>query len=161
MGMSAVKGSDDTAADHAAVFVICLRKHHDMLGNTALREHVTPPQIDSNLLPQLFHDAGLSGFGQRYFISAGYGKQQHMGNLPAACQCTALGKAEENNAFVTIMTNVNVLAVASLINMSVVIVCENAQLSEEFVAGAKDKGINVLKSSLPAFETCVALSKMI
>ena len=72
-----------------------------------------------------------------------------------------MGKAEENNAFVTIMTNVNVLAVASLINMSVVIVCENAQLSEEFVAGAKDKGINVLKSSLPSFETCVALSKMI
>jgi len=72
-----------------------------------------------------------------------------------------MGKAEENNALVTIMTNVNVLAVASLINMSVVIVCENAQLSEEFVAGAKDKGINVLKSSLPAFETCVALSKMI
>ena len=72
-----------------------------------------------------------------------------------------MGKAEENNAFVTIMTNVNVLAVASLINMSVVIVCENAQLSEEFVAAAEEKGINVLKSSLPAFETCVALSKMI
>lgn len=72
-----------------------------------------------------------------------------------------MGRAEENNAFVTIMTNVNVLAVASLINMSVVIVCENAELSEEFVTAAKDKSINVLKSSLPAFETCVALSKMI
>ena len=72
-----------------------------------------------------------------------------------------MGKAEENNAFVTIMTNVNVLAVASLINMSVVIICENAELSDDFVVAAKEKEINVLKSSLPSFETCVALSKMI
>ena len=53
------------------------------------------------------------------------------------------------------------LIIASLINMSVVIVCENAELSDEFLSAAKDKGINVLKSSLPSFETCVALSKMI
>ncbi len=72
-----------------------------------------------------------------------------------------MGKAEEDNAFVTIMTNVNVLAVASLINMSVVIVCENAELSDEFISAAKDKQINVIKSSLPSYETCVALSKLI
>ncbi len=72
-----------------------------------------------------------------------------------------MGRAEEDNAFVTIMTNVNVLAVASLINMSVVIVCENAELSDEFLSAAEDKGINVVKSSLPSYETCVALSKII
>ena len=72
-----------------------------------------------------------------------------------------MGKAEENNAFVTIMTNVNVLAVASLINMSVVIVCEDAELSDEFISNAQTKEINVVKSSMPSYETCVALSKLI
>ena len=72
-----------------------------------------------------------------------------------------MGKADEDNAFVTIMTNVNVLAVASLINMSVVIVCENAELSDEFISAAREKEINVIKSSMPSYETCVALSKLI
>lgn len=65
-----------------------------------------------------------------------------------------MGRAQEDNAFITIMTNVNVVAVASLINVSVVIVCENAELSDEFIKAAQSKEINVIKSALPSFETC-------
>lgn len=72
-----------------------------------------------------------------------------------------MGKAEEDNAFITIMTNVNVIAVASLINVSVVIVCENAELSDEFINAAKSKEVNIIKSSLPSFETCALLSGLI
>ncbi len=72
-----------------------------------------------------------------------------------------MGRAEEDNAFVTIMTNVNVIAVASLINVSVVIVCENAELSDEFINAAKSKDVNVIKSALPSFETCALLSGLI
>ena len=72
-----------------------------------------------------------------------------------------MGKAEEDNAFITIMTNVNVIAVASLINVSVVIVCENAQMSDDIINAAKSKGINLIKSKLPSFETCSLLSGLI
>ncbi|MBQ5590270.1 MAG: hypothetical protein IIU65_01165 [Clostridia bacterium] len=72
-----------------------------------------------------------------------------------------MGRAEEDNAFITIMTNVNVIAVAQLVNVSVVIVCENAELSDEFIQVAKSKEVNVLKCALPSFETCALLSGMI
>lgn len=72
-----------------------------------------------------------------------------------------MGKAEEDNAFITIMTNVNVIAVASLINVSVVIVCENAEMSDDIINAAKSKGINLIKSKLPSFETCSLLSGLI
>lgn len=72
-----------------------------------------------------------------------------------------MGRAEEDNAFITIMTNVNVIAVASLINVSVVIVCENAELSDEIINAAKMKEVNLIKSSLPSYETCVLLSGLI
>ena len=94
-------------------------------------------------------------------ITLPYGERDIDGVYVGDLLSWVMGRAEEDNAFVTIMTNVNVLAVASLINMSVVIVCENAELSDEFLSAAEDKGINVVKSSLPSFETCVALSKII
>ena len=72
-----------------------------------------------------------------------------------------MGRAQEDNAFVTIMTNINVIAVASLINVSVVIVCENAELSDEIINAAKMKEVNLIKSSLPSYETCVLLSGLI
>lgn len=72
-----------------------------------------------------------------------------------------MGRAKENNAFVTIMTNINVLAVASLIDFSAVIICEDAELSQEFIETAKTKDINIVKSKLPSFETCALLSRII
>ena len=72
-----------------------------------------------------------------------------------------MGRAKENNAFVTIMTNINVLAVAALIDFSAVIICEDAELSQEFIETAKSKDINIVKSKLPSFETCALLSRII
>lgn len=68
-----------------------------------------------------------------------------------------MGHAEPDNAWVTIMTNKNVLAVASLIDLSVVIICENAELDEEFISTAKEKDINVIRCPLTSYEVCVRL----
>ena len=72
-----------------------------------------------------------------------------------------MGRAEEDNAFITIMTNVNVIAVASLINVSVVIICENAELSDDIINAAKQKEINIIKSAMPSFETCALIAGLI
>ena len=68
-----------------------------------------------------------------------------------------MGHAEPDNVWVTIMTNKNVLAVASLIDLSVVIICENAELDEEFISTAKEKDINVIRCPLTSYEVCVRL----
>ena len=72
-----------------------------------------------------------------------------------------MGRAQMDNAWITIMNNVNVIAVASLADTSCVILAEDVDLSEELVHTAQAKGVNVLGSSLPIYETAVKLAGLI
>ena len=72
-----------------------------------------------------------------------------------------MGRAKENDAWITIMSNINVVAVASLADVSCVILAENVLLDEEIVKAATSKEINVLKTSLPMYETAKILSELI
>ena len=69
-----------------------------------------------------------------------------------------MGRAEESNAWITIMSNINVVAVASLADVSCVILSEGVELTEDVLTAAKEKGINILSSSKPSYETAVTLS---
>lgn len=69
-----------------------------------------------------------------------------------------MGHAEESNALVTIMSNLNVLAVASLLDLSCVILTEGVTPDKEFMNTAKDKGINVFSTKMTTYEACVKLS---
>ena len=71
-----------------------------------------------------------------------------------------MGRAGESNAWITIMSNINVVAVASLSDVSCVILSEGVELTEDVLTAAKEKGINILSSSKPSYETAVALSGM-
>ena len=86
--------------------------------------------------------------------------------VPDGAYCSDLlswvmGHAKADNVWVTIMTNKNVLAVASLIDVSVVIISENAEVEEEFLSTAKDKEINVLRSALDSYTVCARLSRLL
>lgn len=64
-----------------------------------------------------------------------------------------MGRAKENDAWITIMSNINVVAVAALSDVSCVVLAEDVKLQEDVIAKANEKGINILFSSLPAFDT--------
>lgn len=68
-----------------------------------------------------------------------------------------MGRAGAGNAWITIMSNVNVIAVASLSDVSCVILAEGVSLDEELINTANAKGINVIKSELPAYETALLI----
>ena len=68
-----------------------------------------------------------------------------------------MGHAKPDNLWVTIMTNKNVLAVASLIDLSCVILCENSQFDEEFKDTAKAKEINIIRCNADSYSVCAAL----
>lgn len=68
-----------------------------------------------------------------------------------------MGRAGADNAWITIMNNVNVMAVATLADVACVILAEGVTLDEDLKNTAELKGINVLTSPLPAYETAVAL----
>lgn len=72
-----------------------------------------------------------------------------------------MGRAQMDNAWITIMTNVNVIAVASLADTSCVILAEGVEMPEDIVATAKEKEINVLSSSEPIYETAIKLAGLL
>ena len=72
-----------------------------------------------------------------------------------------MGRAKADSAWITIMSNVNVLAVATLADVSAIIFAEGVCPDEEVVAVAKQKQINLLISKLPAFESALALSDLL
>ncbi len=69
-----------------------------------------------------------------------------------------MGRAGFDNAWITIMSNINVIAVASLSDVACVILAEGVTLDGEIADTAQQKGINVLKSSKPIYETALMLN---
>ena len=72
-----------------------------------------------------------------------------------------MGKASSGDAWITIMSNVNVLAVASLTDVSCVILAEGVVLEDDIVNTAMEKGINIISSKCSIYEIAVELNKLI
>jgi predicted transcriptional regulator len=69
----------------------------------------------------------------------------------------AMGRAAEGCAWVTVMGNINTLAVASLADAACVILAEGTALDEAAVKKAADQEITVLKTELPIFEAALLI----
>lgn len=69
-----------------------------------------------------------------------------------------MGRANEGNAWITIMSNFNVAAVATLADVSCVIMAEGVMPDEGVAATAEAKGINILSSDESAYEIAKKLS---
>ena len=65
-----------------------------------------------------------------------------------------MGRAQSGQAWITIMSNINVIAVASLCDPSCIILAEGVTLPEDIVKKAQDQEINILRSDIPAFDLC-------
>ena len=72
-----------------------------------------------------------------------------------------MGRAEADNAWITIMSNNNVIAVASLADTACVILAEGVELASELKELAEAKDINVLSSPKSAYEIAVILSGLL
>ena len=62
-----------------------------------------------------------------------------------------MGRAESGDAWVTIMSNLNVVAVATLADVSCVILAEGVTPDEGVAEIAEAKGINILSSNESAY----------
>ena len=70
-----------------------------------------------------------------------------------------IGRAEEGAALVTVMTNVNVIAVAVMAELPCVILTEGVRPDEIALQRARDQEISVLVSDQPTYETCLSIGK--
>ncbi len=69
----------------------------------------------------------------------------------------AMGRAPAGCAWVTVMGNMNTLAVASLADAACVIMAEGVPLDAVAANKAKMQGITVFKTELPIFEAALAV----
>lgn len=72
-----------------------------------------------------------------------------------------MGRAREGQIWVTIMTNLNVVAVASLAGVAGVVVTESAELSPEIVSRAEAQGINLFRASRDTFGTVLDVGRLL
>ena len=57
------------------------------------------------------------------------------------------------------MSNINIVAVASLADVACIILAEGVTLDDEVITTATQKQINILSSELGAYELCCRLSE--
>lgn len=69
-----------------------------------------------------------------------------------------MGRAQADNAWITIMTNVNIAAVGALSDVAVIIIAEGAVPDTNVIETAEEKGINILLTDKTAYEIAVLIS---
>ena len=67
----------------------------------------------------------------------------------------ALSHANEGDLWVTVMNNINILAVATLVDVSCVVIPEDIETPQALIAKAKEKGITLLSSPLQGTEIII------
>ena len=68
VGILPAERFDDSLADHSAIFIICLRQHHDQLRLTAPGNHIAQPQIPHGNILEIFHGAIQASAGQGFIV---------------------------------------------------------------------------------------------
>ena len=72
-----------------------------------------------------------------------------------------MGRAKEGDAWITIMSNVNIVAVASLADPSCIILSENVTPDEGVKERAQSQGINLLKSRRDTFSVSAEIAALL
>ena len=69
-----------------------------------------------------------------------------------------MGRASEGDAWVTIMSNVNIVAVSTLADPACIVLSEGVAPDDDTLVRAKEQGINILTTSLDTFDACVRIA---
>ena len=70
-----------------------------------------------------------------------------------------MGAAKSGDAWITIMSNINIVAVASLCDTACIILAEGVALDEEVKRTAEERDVNILSSKKSAFALATAISE--
>jgi len=57
-----------------------------------------------------------------------------------------MANAKEGGALITIQAHKNTVAVATLVNVSVIIICNSRPIPDDMIAAAKDEGIALIRT---------------
>lgn len=72
-----------------------------------------------------------------------------------------MGRAKSGDAWITVMGNVNAIAVASLADTACIILSEDSEFDDQAKIKADGQDIPVMKSSLTTYELAVQLARQL
>ncbi|HWQ51505.1 MAG TPA: DRTGG domain-containing protein [Terriglobales bacterium] len=72
-----------------------------------------------------------------------------------------IGRAGSHSAWITVMTNVNIVAIAVLAEVSCIVITEGAQPDAEVLERAAQNGVTLLSTGLSTFAAAAALGKLL
>ncbi len=71
-----------------------------------------------------------------------------------------MGRAQSDNVWITIMSNVNIVAVATLADVACIVLAENVVPDAKVLETATQKGVNVFTTEKTAFEIAAELAAL-
>ena len=71
----------------------------------------------------------------------------------------AMSRVDADNLWITIMNNINVIAVANLTEPAAVILAEGVELFEDAKKSAEERGVTVLSCEKSAYEICAVIAE--
>lgn len=72
-----------------------------------------------------------------------------------------MGKVCADDVWITIMSNINIVAVASLSDVSCIVLAEDVTVDSTIIETAKSKGINIFSTPLSSYDTAIKISGII
>ncbi len=91
------------------------------------------------------------------FLSVADGEREITGAYAGDLLSWVMGRAQEGDVWITIMTNINTVAVASLADVACVIIAEGCEIEPEVCDVAAQKGINLLRSNDTTYQLCAKI----
>lgn len=85
--------------------------------------------------------------------------QPQGGYVSDLLSCVMAG-AKTNNLWITLQAHMNIIAVASMLDVTAIIITENAQPDEATIAKANEQGIILLSTPKASYEICGRLWEM-
>lgn len=97
-------------------------------------------------------------------VIAGYDKTKEDNRAEGVFICDLLSlvmaKSRSLDIWITIQTHVNIIAVASLMELSAIIIAEDMEIDEETIVKADEVNVPLFKSELSAYELASKLSEL-
>jgi len=72
-----------------------------------------------------------------------------------------MGRASEDNVWITIMSNVNIVAVCTLADPACIVLSENVKPDPEALRRAQEQGVNIISTSLDTFSACARIAALL
>ena len=94
-----------------------------------------------------------------FTLACGDGLRQVEGVYCCDLLSIVMGRAPADSAWVTVMVNLNSIAVAVLADVACIVLAENMPLDADAQARAEAENVTVLRTSLPVFEAAVKMAQ--